>query len=181
MARRRGRVARARRPSSPSRRRRRATQSSACTMRPYRRDAANRRPAARSMLDPDTFTSPESCDVTRLAAGAAVGGGRRGARTGRPRGRRRSCGRPAITAAADRGAGLLPVQQRRRRGRPRARAGRAARRHRRLRRAPRQRHAGDLRGRSPRAVRLDAPVPATTRAPGAADEVGVGRRARASR
>ena len=50
------------------------------------------------MLDPDTSTSPESFDVARLAAGAAVAAVDAGAGRCRPPGRRSpACVRPAIT------------------------------------------------------------------------------------
>ena len=45
----------------------------ACTMRPTC-NPSSRRAAVRSMLDPDTFTSPESEEVARLAAGAVLTG-----------------------------------------------------------------------------------------------------------
>ena len=110
-----------------------------------------------SMLDADTFTSPESYEIARLAAGAAVqaaehaleqrrAGVRAGASARPPRRARRAMGFCLFNNVAVAAAAAL---------RPRPRA----RRDRRHRRAPRQRHAVDLLRRSARAVRLDAPVP----------------------
>ena len=74
------------------------------------------------------------------------------------------CGRPAITRSRDAGDGLLPLRQRRDRrtlraappsSRPRA--------HRRLGRAPRERHASARRERSRDSLRLDAPVAVVSR------------------
>ena len=111
----------------------------------------------------------------RRAAGRRRGGGRRRRRAGRdaPAALSRWCGRPATTRSRDRAMGfclfnnVAVAAAHALDARPRAR------RHRRLRRASRQRHAGDLRGGSPRALRLDAPVsvlPGT----GPADDVGRG-------
>src|SRR5206468_8769092 len=72
-------------------------------------------------LDPDTYTSPESCEIALLAAGAAVDAVER-----------------VMGSSRD---GLLPVQQRRRGGGACARTGRRQGRDRRLRRPSRQRHA----------------------------------------
>ena len=75
-----------------------------------------------SMLDPDTFTSPESYEVALLAAGAAVQAAEHALDArGEPRVR---AGAPAgASRRARQGDGLLPVQQRRgRRGRGASRA-----------------------------------------------------------
>ena len=109
-------------------------------------------------LDPDTFTSPDTYDVARLAAGAAAGAvdyvleAGRGARAlvlVRP---------PGPSRRARPGDGVLPLQQRRggRRARPRPRPDAGG--DRRLRRASRQRDAVDLLRRPVGAVRLVAPV-----------------------
>ena len=107
--------------------------------------------------------------VARLGQGGAARGGRR-VRRGRcgDRGRggerllRRAPARPSCRARARHG--LLPLQQCRGRRPPRARVAwaRARRRHR-FRRPSRQRHAGDLRGRSRSLLRLDPSVPALSR------------------
>ena len=81
-------------------------------------------------------------------------GGRRVLRPRRQRLRRLAPARPPCRE--DDRDGLLPVQQRRDRRPPRAEgAWRRARRHRRLGRPPRQRHAGHLLGRPERALLLD--------------------------
>ncbi len=110
-------------------------------------------------------------------AGRREARGRRGRARGRPRDVRRVQDRVLRRAAArpPRGAasrdGLLPLQQHRRRHRARARAPRpVARRGDRLRRPPRQRHRGHLRGRSPGADGLHVPasaLPVLRRPPGA--------------
>ena len=110
------------------------------------------------MLDPDTSTSPESFEVARLAAGAAVAAvdavrGRCGRRAGD---RLRAAARPSRRGRS--GDGLLPVQQHRRRRGARPGRGAGARGDRRLRRPPRQRHAGGVLRRSGGAVRVEPPV-----------------------
>ena len=127
-------------------------------------------------LDPDTFTSPDSYEVARLAAGAAVSAvehvlaARAGARAlalVRPPGhhaeRNRAMGfclfnNIAIAAAHARARGL------------------ESRRHRRLRRASRQRHAVDVLRRSLGAVHLVAPVSRSTPAPAPRTRSAGGRR-----
>ena len=97
-------------------------------------------PARRRHLDVARHASRRRC----ARSAAAVQRGRRGdGGAGRERLRRDAPARPSRRdGAAD---GLLPLQQRRDRGAPRAEAARhRARRHRRFRRASRQRHAGDL-------------------------------------
>ena len=92
-------------------------------------------------LDADTSMSPGSFEAALRAAGGAIARGRRGdGPERRQRLRRDASARPPCR---DRGAdGLLPVQQRGDRGPPRPGAARRrARRDRRFRRPPRQRHA----------------------------------------
>ena len=47
-------------------------------------DASPRRPDGPAMLDPDTFTSPESHEIALLAAGAAIDAARHAWQTGEP-------------------------------------------------------------------------------------------------
>ena len=100
----------------------------------------------------------------RAARRRCRGGGRRcgDGRLGARRLRRGAPARPPRrTRASD---GLLPVQQRRGGGAARARPlGRAARRGGGLRRAPRQRHPGDVRRRQGPVLRLVAPAPVLSR------------------
>ena len=127
----------------------------------------------RARLDPDTV------DVAgQLGRGAA--GGRRGGRRGRggddrPRAQRVRAG-PAARAPrrARSGDGLLPAQQRRHRRRGGAARGRRARADRRLGRAPRQRHAGHLRGARTTCSTCRCTSTRSIRAPAPRDEVGVG-------
>ena len=114
-------------------------------------------------LDADTTMSPGSFEAALRAAGGATYAvdevmGRQG-------GQRLRRHAPARPPRRDRAAdGLLPLQQRRDRGAPRAEAARRrARRHRRFRRAPRQRLAGNLLVRSDRDVLLDPPDAALSR------------------
>ena len=112
-----------------------------------------------AVLDGDTFTSPRTVEAAWLAAGAAidaveavVGGGATRLRAGPP-------ARPPRRARPR--DGLLLLQQRRGRGRPRAGgAGLPAGADRRLGRAPRQRHAARFRGARRRAGLQHAPGPA---------------------
>ena len=60
------------------------------------------------MLDPDTFTSPESWEIAQLAAGAAMGAVD-AVLDGRRRGPRPSSARPATTASRDRARGFCLV------------------------------------------------------------------------
>ena len=128
-------------------------------------DAAARRGASKAargraaMLDADTFTSPESDEVARLAAGAVL--------TASITCSMVRAGTRALVMVQAAGAsrrsrsrdGLLSLQQHRGRRRlARARAARA-RGHRRLRRASRQRHAVDLLRGSDRALRVVASIP----------------------
>ena len=109
-------------------------------------------------LDPDTYTSAESHGIALLAAGAGRRCGEAGDGSGtveRPFPSRRRGERGARDGASARPPcrarprdGLLPVQQRGGRGRPRARGRRGASRDRGLRRPPRQRHAAHVRIRS---------------------------------
>ena len=114
-------------------------------------------------LDADTTMSPGTFEAVLRAAGGAVCAVDEVMAAAVVERLRR--GAPARPSRRDRDAdGLLPVQQRRDRGAPRAdRARRRARRDRRFRRASRQRHAGDLLGRRDRDVLLDAPDAALSR------------------
>ncbi len=109
-----------------------------------------------SMLDPDTFTSADSYDVARLAAGAAclavetaLARDAPAFAVVRP---------PGHHAERDQRHGLLPLQQRRRGGGACPGTGLHARGRDGLRRPPRQRHAVDVLRRCQRALSLDAPV-----------------------
>ena len=133
----------------------------------------------RGDLDPDTFTSPESYDVARLAAGAAiVGVDRRVAGEAGPRWC--SSGRPGITPSATAPwASACSTTSRSRRRRARA-GGARARRDRRLRRPPRQRHAGHLL-RRPDVLYVSSHQFPFYPGTGAAEEIGRRRRRAASR
>ena len=116
-------------------------------------------------LDPDTFTSPHTWD-------AAHDGGRCSHQRGGPRagqGHRRTRIRAGASTGTSRrareGDGLLFLQQHCHRCRARAGARPLARRHRRLRRASRQRHAVELLRRPIGAVRVVASISLLSRAP----------------
>ena len=98
--------------------------------------------ARAAMLDPDTFTSPESWEIARLAAGAAIQARRARCWPARPRRPRRSCARPGTTRPPTARMGFCLLNNVAVAAARAARRGRRARRDRRLRRASRQRHAG---------------------------------------
>ena len=133
------------------------------------RNSSSRRSGARfpktgiSSVDADTSVSPKSWQAALTAIGARQCRRRRRVfRARRQRLRRVAAARPP--RRKDDGDGLLPVQQRGDRGPPRPEgARRRARRHRRLGRPPRQRHAGHLLGRPHRALLLDPPDAALSR------------------
>ena len=109
-------------------------------------------------LDPDTYTSPESYEIALLAAGAGIDAVERVMARRRTARRWRWCGRRATTPSATARWGSACSTTSPSPPRTRARSAPRKRGHRRLRRPPRQRHAAHLRGRSARALRLDAPV-----------------------
>ena len=108
-------------------------------------------------LDPDTHVSPRSYEIALLSAGGALLATE--SVEGRPRAVR---GHPPARPPCDagQGDGLLPLQQHRHRRRQAARGGLRARRHPRLGRAPRQRHAGGVLRRAQGPLRLGARVAA---------------------
>ena len=146
--------------ASSSRGRRRARSCCACTT-PAHVDAIEATRGRAVMLDADTFTSPESYEIALLAAGAAVQAAEHALDDRRDRVRARASAGPPRRARQ--GDGLLPLQQRRRRGGRGDRARPVARRGRRHRRPSRQRHAVDVLRRPARALRLDAPVSVLSR------------------
>ena len=121
------------------------------------RDAAPERGTVH--LDPDTAMNPHTLNAALRAAGAAVLASIWcSTKKTLFRVLQRAAARPPrLPRAAD---GLLHLQQRRRGGAPRAAGARPrARRDHRLRRAPRQRHRGHLRGRPAGADGVDLPAP----------------------
>ena len=113
---------------------------------------------ARYAFDADTPVSAQLLRHRLPGGRRRAGAARRG--HGRPPAQR-LCARPAARPSrrARPRHGLLPLQQRRHRRRPPARPARPrAGVDRRLGRPPRQRHAAQLRARSRRALRLDAPL-----------------------
>ena len=131
-----------------------------------------------AMLDPDTFTSPESHEIALLAAGAAIEAAREACQTGEPA--LALVRPPGHHAEAATGDGVLSVQQHRRRSRRAARRRTRACRDRRHRRASRQRHAGDLLHGSDGPVHLEPSVSVPIRAPARRARPALGR-AKASR
>ena len=129
-------------------------------------------------LDPDTFTSPETYEVARLAAGAAVGAV--DARPRRPAGARALAlvRPPGHHAERDRAMGFCLFNNvgRGRGARPRPRPGAGG--DRRLRRPPRQRHAGELSTTIPSVLFVSSHQFPYYPGTGAAGEIGSGAGAR---
>ena len=163
--RRRGRVAsgRARRVTLPRERPTRRTGARSTTDAYLRQIAATRRRVV--ALDPDTFTSPETYEIALTRRRRGGGRGRAGDGRRAARAPSRWCARPATTPSAIARWASASTTTSRSPPRTRGSARRGARGDRRLRRAPRQRHAAHLRGRSAGALRVDAPVPVLSRAP----------------
>ena len=113
------------------------------------------------MLDPDTFTSPESLEIALLAAGAAVDAAREAYESPHRNVRFGAASRPSCRGRPRHG--LLPVQQHRGCGNDAASNRRRARGDRGHRRPPWQRDAELVLRRPDRAVHLEPPVSVLSR------------------